>query len=64
MDDMKDKIHSHDLRITVVEVNQVTDKEKLEELHQDKRKIIWLILSILVSSLVYTSIGGWEAFLQ
>ena len=57
-DEVRDKVHSHDVRITIVEVNQEVIKEKVDNLVSDRKKAIWLILSVLISGLTYAALSG------
>tara|TARA_R110000851_G_scaffold6659_1_gene26644 strand:- start:959 stop:1162 length:204 start_codon:yes stop_codon:yes gene_type:complete len=60
MDNMKDTIHAHDLRINSVEIKHETLSERVVDILDDRKKALWIVLAILISGLVYAGLAGLE----
>ena len=60
MKEMQDKLHEHDLRINSIEIKHESIIVNVSDLKADRKRVLWIVISILISGLTYAGLTGLE----
>lgn len=60
---IKEKLHDHDLRINSIEIKQDAITVNVTDLKADRKRILWIIITIVISGLVYSGLSGLEGLI-
>lgn len=64
VDELRDKLHDHDLRINSIEIKQDTITVNVTDLKADRKRLLWIIVTIVISGLVYSGLSGLEGLIH
>ena len=57
---LTEKLHEHDLRINSIEIKQDAITVNVTDLKSDRKRLLWIMITIVVSGLVYAGLSGLE----
>jgi len=60
---LKDTIHQHDLRINSIEIKHEGITFNVTDLQADRKRILWIVITIILSGLVYAGLSGLQDIL-
>ena len=64
IDQLSKKLHEHDLRINSIEIKHDTITINVSDLKADRKRIMWIIVTVLITSLTYAGLSGLEGFIN
>lgn len=62
--DLINKLHEHDIRINSIEIKHEDIILHVSDLKSDRKRIMWLIITVLVSGLTYAGLSGLEGIIN
>jgi len=62
--DLITKLHEHDIRINSIEIKHEDIILNVSDLKSDRKRVMWLVITILVSGLVYAGLSGLEGIIN
>lgn len=62
--EVTDRLHEHDLRINSIEIKQDAITVNVTDLKADRKRLLWIIVTIIVSGLVYSGLSGLEGLVH
>jgi len=60
---INEKIHQHDLRINSIEIKNEGITLNVTDLQDDRKRIMWIVITIVISGLVYAGLSGLQDIL-
>ena len=59
-----ERLHEHDIRINSIEIKHEDVVLHVSDLKSDRKRIMWLVITIIVSGLTYAGLSGLEGIIN
>ncbi len=60
VEEVRKQIHDHDLRINSIEIKHDATIVHVTDLQSDRKRLLWILVTIVISGLVYSGLSGLE----
>jgi len=62
--DLLTKLHEHDIRINSIEIKHEDIIIHVSDLKSDRKRLMWLVITVLITGLTYAGLSGLEGILD